>query len=857
MKLEIGTRFYPGAALALLGAMLECLATSASPQQLETVFDIAQPTIRAAGAPTRSDVCFSSRWKRPNTFESAAAFHASRLDWLHERGDAAFVAEAKAKAYSVNCAVNSTLTDSLTGTDYTLGRALDLDGQAIVAPWMVKWGMAWGCSNHPDYRRIWFAHAKRAVDAGADSIQMDGPSMGAAAVHWGGCFCSPCVSGFSQYLADHTTEAERDDCRVSDVTTFDYAAYLRELGTEAGQSYAHWRGSPELRVLYLEFQRESTLAFFRDMHAQLNQHAGRDVAYSCNNAARVLEYLHEVHDFCMAEWYPARQGGPDSLYLDNIRPAQALGVPMIFTYVSTDVQATRRFIALTYALGSQTIVPWDVYTGSDTPRVFSEPEQYSDLYGFVRANAGLLDGYEDAAVTGPGLDEGRYGVAPPMHVRGGSGEVYASVRCQPGRPSTPVAIHLVDASATPEPFTLVLNPRRFGGGAPLKVELRTPAPYDASAHASAEEAKSYAHLSRAVALQSGHRAVFEIPALSPWAIVVVEVDDTIPNAVWQPSIWATDAAHYRSDLVARMACATEGSQIRYTLDGSDSTAESALYAEPIRLMDTTRIRARAFAADGQAGETASAPFTRLPASPAMTPDADHLREGLALWLHADGLVGEVEDGETVPVWRARFGPDAEVPSAAVLTGGPAGPPTFVADGINGKPVVRFDGDDQLLAVPGFAREHLAGSAFTVLMVTRSDDNGFGVCGNALNGSGGVPRLYLTRRSMTHNALTSATRVSAPTGAVAITSYAHDGGSATATWLNGALADSRSDMPVTAEFGGGHLAFPFWSGGVPHAGDMAELIVFSRRLPDTDREAIEAHLADRYDIRHRRKWLSAD
>jgi len=838
-------------------AMLWCLATPAFTQPLETVFEVAQPTVRPDGVPKRSDVSFSSRWKRPNTFGSAAAFHASRLDWLYERGDATFVGEAKAKGYLVNCAVNSTLTDGLTGTDYTLGRALDLDGQTIVAPWMVKWGMVWGCSNHPEYRRIWLAHAKNAIDAGADSIQMDGPSMGAAAVHWGGCFCEPCVGGFSQYLADHAAEDELDAYGVEDVATFDYAECLRRLGTEAGQGYSHWKGAPELRVLYLEFQQESTLAFFREMHAQLDEHAGRDVAYSCNNAGRVLEYLHEVHDFCMAEWYPRHQGGPDSLYRDNIRPAEALGAPTMFTYVSTDVQATREFIALTYALGSQTIVPWDVYTGSDTPRVFSEPEQYADLYGFVRASADVLDGYEDAAAMGPGLDEDRYGVAPPAHVRGGSGEVYVSVRCQPGRPSTPVSIHLVDTSDSPEPFTLVLDPRRFGGGAPLKVELRAPVPYDAAIHASAEEAKSYAQLSRTIAAQAGHRAQFEIPALSPWGIAVVEVDTTIPDAVWQPSIWATDAAHYQFDLTVRVACATDGAEIRYTLDGSEPTAESALYAEPIQLAETTSVRARAFAPDGRVGETAAARFSRLPASPAMAPDTDALREGLALWLHADGLEGEVEDGEAVPIWRAGFGPDAEVPGAALLSGEPAGPPTFVADGINGRPVVRFGGGDELLAVPDFARDHLAGRDFTVLMVTRSDDDEFGLCGNALNGSGGVPRLYLTRRAMTHNALTSATKVTAPTGADAITAYAHDGDSATATWLNGALVDSRSDMPVTSEFGGGHLAFPFWSGSVPHAGDMAELIVYSRRLPDADREAIEAYLADKYAIRHRRRWLSAD
>ena len=856
MQVASVRRTYRALALLAVAGVLCGMATSVAPQPMETIAAVAQLSVRPEGAPQRSDICFSSRWKRPNSLEMAAAFQATRLDWLYERGDEAFVAEAKAKGYAVNCAVNSTLADSLTDATYTLGRALDLEGWPIVAPWMVKWGTAWGCSNHPDYRRIWLAHAKAAIDAGADSIQMDGPSMGAAAVHWGGCFCSACVDGFRQYVADHTTEEERAGWGIGDVAAFDYAAYLRGLGTETGIGYSAWKGTPELRVLFLDFQRESTLAFFRDVHAQLNEHAGREVPYSCNNADRILEYLHEVHDFGLVEWYPKHRGGPDALYRATIRPSESIGTPMVFTYVSTDVEATRRFIALTYAFGSQTIVPWDVYTSSDTPRVFAEPEQYADLYGFVRANAELLDGHEDAAVVGPGLEEDRYGPEPPVHIRGGSGEVYASVRCVPGEPSAPVAIHLVDTSDRPQPFTLVLDPRRFAGETPLRVELRVPAAYDAAASSAAEDARSYARLSARTPLGSGHRAEFEIPALGPWGIVVVTPDAAVGREVWQPTIWATDGAHYRSRLTVRMAVATEGAEIRYTTDGTAPTEASSLYTEPIQIADATRVAAQAFA-DREAGAVAGASFIRLAGVEPTTPDAGELRDRLRLWLRADTIAGEVEDGGSVPVWRAQAGPDALVPEGPLHDGEPAGPPTLVMEGIDGKPVVRFDGADDLLAIRDFARENLAGAAFTVLMVTASDDDSFGLCGNALNGGGGIPRLYLTRWSMIHDALQNATKVAAPTGVAAITSYAHDGDRTATTWVDGVLNHTRSDIPVVTEFGGGHLAFPFWSGSVPHAGDIAELIVLRGHVTDAEREGVEAYLADRYGIRHRKKWRSED
>ena len=818
-----------------------------------TVFDVAQPRKICAGAPKPSDVCFSSRWLRPNTFDAAASFHATRLDWVYARGNRKFVADAKAKGYAFGAAVNSTLPDAAGKKAYALGRARDLNGDAIIAPWMKGWGTAWGCSNHPDYRRVWLAHAKAAIDAGADSIQMDGPSLGGSAVHWGGCFCEHCVAGFRQHLRSHTTEEERRKLGIADLDAFDYADYLRRVGTKAGESHHRWKGSAKLRVHFKKFQERSTLAFYRYVHGQLNAHAGRRVPCSCNNAARIIEYLHEVHDFGMCEWYPQHQGGPGELYHHILRPAAELGMPLLFTYVSTDVAATRRFIALTYALGSHTIVPWDVYTSSTTPRVFGTPDQYADLYGFVRANAHLLDGYEDAAVAGPELREGRHGDAPPVQICGGSGQVYAAARCRPREPEQPVVIHLVDYSDKPEPFTLVVNPRRFGSHRPIRARLLMPNPYDRSLHEQAEKSKSYASLVRTIPLTGGLRTTFEIPALSPWGIVVVEPGEVTADGVWQPRLWTSDDDCYRDALTVRMACATTDAEIRYTTDDTKPSRTSRLYTKPIRLAATTALRARAFMGDGRSSAAVRVPFTKQPGVTARPPDQGDLRQGLQLWLRADALTDKLGDGATVPRWPASVGPDLAVPTVKLLSGDMAARPTFVANAINGQPVTRFDGVDDLLAAPGFANERLAGRAFTVLMVTQSDDPCFGLSGNSLSASGGVPRLYLTRRGMTYDALVNVVRLGTPDGDAAIATFMHDGNSTAMAYLNGVVVGTRSDLPVVAEFGGGHLTVSFWSGARNHAGDLAELIVFDRRLPDAEREAIESYLAEKYGIRCRRQW----
>ncbi len=52
-----------------------------------------------------------------------------------------------------------------------------------------------------------------------------------------------------------------------------------------------------------------------------------------------------------------------------------------------------------------------------------------------------------------------------------------------------------------------------------------------------------------------------------------------------------------------------GAEIRYTVDGSDPSAQSTLYSEPISLTDTTTVKAIAIK-DGQSSQVASRQFTK-------------------------------------------------------------------------------------------------------------------------------------------------------------------------------------------------------------------------------------------------------
>jgi hypothetical protein len=168
------------------------------------------------------------------------------------------------------------------------------------------------------------------------------------------------------------------------------------------------------------------------------------------------------------------------------------------------------------------MVPWDTYMPRDAPRYFGTPDEYADLYGFIRASRDLLDGYEDAAAIGPGLADDRWAQAAPLAIRGGSGRVRAFVRARPGEPTAPVAVHLVEWGE-PQPLSIVLENAHFFGGEPA-VRLLVPPGYDRSAHNAAEQRGDYSGLARTVDLAArveGPETVVEIPPLAPWGILVV------------------------------------------------------------------------------------------------------------------------------------------------------------------------------------------------------------------------------------------------------------------------------------------------------------------------------------------------
>ena len=831
---------------------------------LLTFAQIARPHPRSNGAPQAADVCFSTRWPNPgkrDSFKAAREFHATRWDWFYMSGkpefDKQFVARAKARGYPIAGTLNCQLVDSPVGAARTFSQArtVNMKGEPLKDPWTQKYGGRFGCPNNPEYAKIYLAHARYDLDAGVAQFQMDGPQLNDLMSRYGGCFCTHCVTGFREYLGSHSSPEQRAKWGIADLATFDYAHFLLDLGVSADAPISRWKGPKELRERFLEFQIESGLRFLAAMQKQINQMAGRKLAYSCNATDEFVSTYSKVFDFAENEAYPPKEGQPAFLYQERLKKAQEIGKSMLFTFVSHDVPHNRRFMASTYALGANAIVPWDVFTGLSAPRFYGTPEQFADLCGFIRANRLLLDGYDEAGVFGPTIHEARYPDGqPPLQVQAAA-PVLAVVRAQPGKADAPVVVHLVTATSDPTgPLRVTFDPRRFFGARALKMRFIAPPPYVAAAHETAEASGDFTPLSKAVALPGGRVSAVDLPAVDPWGILVVEPDDAADNSPWQPAVWCDEKSRLDESLLVRLDCATPGAVIRYTLDGDQPSSESPIYTKALRLDATTTVKALSCNSDAATSPVVSVRFERLKPAPRLAPDAPALKPNLKLWLNADSLAATHKDGSPVNRWPAIVGPGAAVPAQILLSGAAAKSPIFSATGINGRPGLQFDGDDDQLSVPHFANSCLAAKPFTTFLVTQSADPSFGIAGNAANGSGGIPRLYLTRGAFNYDRLAESLSLGVAPGVPVVTVYQHDGQKTAAARCGGRLTGKRNDLPVVKTFGsGGNLGIPLWTGHTNHAGVLGEIVAYDRRLTDAEVEAVEEHLSLRYGISDRPRW----
>lgn len=500
----------------------------------QTVFDVAKPQPLPEGAPRASDVIMrslrirSSNAQEPHdTLKALDDFHVTRLEWAYIN-DPAFIAKVKAQGcvFGGAAAAPSYIKPGDDPDWFEKVVVKNLDGEPIIAPWKRSWDRTlWGCVNTPELERGYLEYLKRYIDAGADVMQRDEPRANLLAVNWGGCFCDHCMSGFRAWLAENTTREQREAAGIAALDTFDYRQHVLAQDAPVGDAFGKWDGG-QLKEWFTAFQEDSTLAFHERMRAAVDAYAGRRVPFSCNNGVRRWGAVELMFDWAFGE---LSYGHATAVQIyDAMREARVQGRRQVVTMpkstkweTTPDLLArTRRTIAMAYACGGHCMAPWDTYMPGNAPRYFGTPEQYADLLAFIRANAPIMDGYEEAAVFGKGIADERFGDESPVTIVDHE-TAFAVVRVVPGDASKPVAVHLIDWSDAPEPLILQLNPGRFWGEKAFTMELRIPAPYNQEAHVAAEETGDFKGLVRTVAVAPEADGTLRLPAVAPWGILVL------------------------------------------------------------------------------------------------------------------------------------------------------------------------------------------------------------------------------------------------------------------------------------------------------------------------------------------------
>jgi len=812
-----------------------------------SVWELARPVIRPYGAPKYSDVCFSSRWERPrdgadplDSFAAARAFHATQWVWLYPDAHHDFkgyLSRIKASGARANCAVNNTLPDAPDRKTFEKGRVMNLGGQTVAPKFMKGWPVKAGCSIHPDFFRIYVDEGKRLLDCGADSIQDDSMSLNDSAQYFGGCFCPACMEGFRSWLGTRLKPADWQRLAIADGGEhFDYRAYLLAAGTPADDGDGQWRGDPELKQLFLRFQHEGVVSFYRRAHEAWNAYAGRRVPCTRNEYKDMITWSGPpLFDYGITEWY----GLPNVEAFWNIaRIARDKDTSFILTYARPDVAGNRLAIAAAYAGGMSIAAPWDVFTGSATPRVFGTAAEYGDLFGFVRGVAPWLDGYEDAGSCSVESHDSRWGTAPLLHLVG-TENVHAAVRAKPGMTGNPVVVHLVDSSPAPQAFKVALDLSRLGGQ-PVKATLLEPVPFDAVAHEKAAAEGSFNALVKQTELSAGEKTLLSIPPLtSNWGILILTPLQST-NLTPQPFFRGTSLS-FEDHLDFSLGVPGNGTAVHYTLDNSEPGPTSAKVTDtPITIRENSRLRAVTLR-DGKRGSELNLDLRKLPRF-----DFEH-DDSLALWCVAVDLKGTHGDGQPVETWTARRGPPLGSLAGRILPNGrPVSPPRFESSQ-EPFPLVRFNGVDEGLSLPRFVSENL-NAGFTLFMVTRSDDKDFGLCGNGELGGGGIPRLYMTRDLMIVNTLDDRIINATNPGKIEGHVFQWDGRSRLSAAKCGQNLMTRTCDPVTSFGKAASLAIPLWYANRNHAGDLFELIVFKRPLSDDERQAVERMLIRKYGLR---------
>jgi hypothetical protein len=200
--------------------------------------------------------------------------------------------------------------------------------------------------------------------------------------------------------------------------------------------------------------------------------------------------------------------------------------------------------------------------------------------------------------------------------------------------------------------------------------------------------------------------------------------------------------------------------------------------------------------------------------------------GMQVWYKADAL--SLSDNDPVSSWT-----DSSGNSRSVTQSGSARP-TYKTNIINGNPVVRFDGVDDYLTL---AQSFISGDSWTIFTVSKSSSGSGPIASNDSAGNRG----WVLYRGTTGGNF--------ETGGAAGTGYSASSSFDVVTVRGGIEIYVDGVFNVSATRSIPSNAAPFEVGrrnfGEKFTGDIAEIIIYNRRVTRAERAGIEQYFSDKY------------
>jgi hypothetical protein len=239
-----------------------------------------------------------------------------------------------------------------------------------------------------------------------------------------------------------------------------------------------------------------------------------------------------------------------------------------------------------------------------------------------------------------------------------------------------------------------------------------------------------------------------------------------------------------------------------------------------------RVRARNL--NGRTAYTSTLDVTTPSAAGTLIPTA-----GMRVWLRADTMVA------TGPVlaWPDQTAALNDAKQATVNVR-----PTLVADAINGRPALRFNGVNTSVVMPNIMAGATQGEVFAVLKVTAPLDANPHSLWTLGSGENWYP-LNNTSKLIERFGTTGTPTGATPQANLTLPHFYNVSAASTGAWssrINGVTYLSITGNTVSFSVATPALGRTF-------AGDIAEVMVYDNVLSATDRQAVEAYLAQKYAI----------